>query len=86
VRRIGLQLEQERIAVVDQHAGAAGRRIYGNGFLWIAGRRDVFYDETGKPPPKCDHNFSTCHRCGERKPRKGGSNVAHRFICAGCQQ
>jgi hypothetical protein len=82
-RRVRLVLGNDTIAAELTHAGLDRRTIRGAGVEWLGRVRDVFYDKD-KAGAKCDHSKSLCHRCGEAKDRKGGTNVNHVFICAQC--
>lgn len=54
---------------------------------WRVRGTTVAYME-GQPRvrPVNDHEKSQCVKCKERKARKGGTNVNHKFVCAGCSK
>lgn len=80
--------EQELQADVVISGVETGRqhyiRVEGRELWRVPGRAVI--PETSKPPKPIDyHEGVRCAQCKRRKPRKGGTNAGHRFICADCR-
>lgn len=83
MKRIRLQLGPESVPATVEHVPKDRVEITGPGFQWQARPRDVFYDEIRRP--HYDKQTVRCHACLQYKPRKGGTNINHKFICADCR-
>lgn len=84
--RIGSLFEARRFST--PHAVVDLRELHPNGVNWRV-KSEVLMIEPPVPQGVDasmlrDRTRSLCTRCGQRRDRRGGKNVAHRFICAGC--
>jgi len=94
VKRLRAQFEGGELRAMDQTSSTqTGRQHYlrlESGDQWIVPGRSL-----GFPKPvgmesqaldRRDMQGSICSGCKQRKPRKGGTNVNHKFLCAECKR
>lgn len=88
VRQMVIQMGEQRMRVEAVISESGHHHLREEGEEKVSVRNSaVLYapPESPRPDPKLSGNEGAiCKRCKQRKPRKGGRNVNHKFICADC--
>lgn len=93
MRRVRLQMEETEVAATDSVSSTrTGRchhlKLQGDGLSWLVSSRSIAVStpQPLAPLDRRDMQGALCSSCGNRKARKGGKNVNHKFICAECSR